>query len=241
MAGFLNRRHLRDFVLAPSWIGLFPRVSGRTFRFLVHASVDADARRGIELAMADAREKARPLGASIEISSGSADAAGLAGVVVGTEGSAPRSNVPVICVSTEPQRGLNCFAIAPTSQARKAVLGAWRARQPEPPENHDSLDLVEWHDSLTAYGAADLNDRFARLHHLPMTSAAWRGYFAVKALTETALRRATASDRCRAVLEAEFDGHKGTRLMFDRATRSLRQPLYVVRRGAKSGIVDEVR
>ena len=243
MSGFLTRRQIREvFVLAPSWIGLFPRVSGRTFRFAVHSSVDADARRGIELALSDAREKARLLGASVEINIGGAEGAGLAGVVIGSDASAPRANVPVICVSAEPHRGgSNVFSIAPTQDVRRAMVAAWRARQPHPSKDAGHLDLVEWHDSLTAYGAGELNERFHRSHNLPMTPAAWRGYFAVKALTETALRRATASDRCRAVLEAEFDGHKGTRLTFDRATRSLRQPLYLVRRGTTSGIVDEVR
>jgi len=217
-------------------------VSGRTFRFAVHSSVDADARRGIELALSDAREKARLLGASVEINVGGAEGAGLAGVVIGSDASAPRANVPVICVSAEPYRGgSNVFSIAPTADVRRATVAAWRTRQPHPLKDSDHLDLVEWHDSLTAYGAGELNERFRRSHNLPMTPAAWRGYFAVKALTETALRRATASDRCRVILEAEFDGHKGTRLTFDRATRSLRQPLYLVRRGANSGIVDEVR
>jgi hypothetical protein len=243
MPGFLTRRHIRDvFVLAPSWIGLFPRVSGRTFRFAVHPSVDADARRGIELAIGDAKEKARLLGASVELNAGNAETAGLAGVVVGCDGTALRSNIPAICVSADPHRaGSSLFAIAPSAEVRRATLALWLTKHAQTSTASDELELVEWDESLTAYGAADLNERFGRLHHRPMTPGAWRGYFAVKALTETAMRRATASDRCRALLEAEFDGHKGARLVFDRATRVLRHPLYVVRRGSNSAIVGEIR
>lgn len=241
MAGFFSRRQIRDaFVLAPSWIGLFPRVSGRTFRFSIHASVDADTRRGIDLAASDANQKARVLGASVEINNNGVDTAGLWGIVIGPECRVPRSSVPVVSVSPDPERaGSSVFSIAPTAEARRAALLAWRSTHAD---SAAEFQLVEWHPDLTDYGAGDLNERFALLHQRSMTEAAWRGYFAVKALTETALRRATASDRSRALLDAEFDGHKGTRLVFDRATRVLRQPLYVVRsRDSNLEIVGEVR
>jgi hypothetical protein len=241
MAGFFSRRQIRDaFVLAPSWIGLFPRVSGRTFRFSIHASVDADTRRGIDLAAGDANQKARVLGASVEINSSAGETAGLWGIVIGPEGRMPHPKVPVVSLSPEAERtGSSVFSIAPTAEAKRAALLAWRSTHVDA---DDEFQVVEWHPDLTEYGAGDLNERFTRVYQRPMSEAAWRGYFAVKAMTETALRRATASDRCRALLDAEFDGHKGTRLVFDRATRVLRQPLYVVRcRDASQEIVGEVR
>src|SRR4051812_18654479 len=105
---------LVDFMLAPGWIGLFPRVSGRTFRFAVHASVDADARRGIDIAVLDADRTARVLGASIEITSGSADVSGLAGVVIGSEPGPLRPRVPAVSVAAEPMTSCSSvFSVAP--------------------------------------------------------------------------------------------------------------------------------
>jgi hypothetical protein len=233
-------QQLLDFVLAPGWIGLFPRVSGRTFRFLVHESVDADAWRGIELASQDAGNAADILGASIEIDRGNSAIAGLAGIVTGSDLGTSQPRVPVVTVTDAPRPECSSmFTIAPSADTRRAALAVWRTSHPEATGD---LVLEEWHEALTAHGAAKLNERFVRAHRRSMSSAAWRGYFAVKALTETALRRATASDRARVLLDAELDGHKGVRLVFDRATRTLRQPLYVVRPGVEgSQLVGEVR
>ena len=235
-----GNQQLLDFELAPGWIGLFPRVTGRTFRLLIHESVDAEAWRGIEVASQDAASAAHLLGASVEIDRGNAAIAGVAGIVTGLDRGSSQPRVPVVTVTDTPRPECSSmFAVAPCADTRRAILAAWRTSHPE---MTGEFTLEEWHEDLRSHGAAKLNERFLQVQRCPMTSAAWRAYFAVKALTETALRRATASDRSRALLNAELDGHKGVRLVFDRATRMLRQPLYVVSHSAGgSQLVGEVR
>lgn len=93
---------------------------------------------------------------------------------------------------------------------------------------------VLWHESLERFGAEQLNQRYARRFALPMDSDAWAGWFALKLLSESALRAhaTTARALARALTDsaAQFDGHKGVPLRFDTRTRVLRQPLYLVAR-----------
>ena len=60
-----------------------------------------------------------------------------------------------------------------------------------------------------------------------MTAPAWLGWVAVKASVEAALRSEAPLD-CETLARGRFDGHKGRALTFDRATRELIQPVYVV-------------
>ena len=64
-----------------------------------------------------------------------------------------------------------------------------------------------------------------------MTPGAYAGWIAVKALVEAALRPAAPNDRCAGLARLRFDGHKGRPLTFDRLSRALQQPLYVVNQG----------
>ena len=83
-------------------------------------------------------------------------------------------------------------------------------------------EVVDWHHSLTRFGAEQLNSRFEARFGAPMDSLAWASWLAVKIAAETALR-ATPLERLR------FDGHKGVPLWFE--NQRLRQPLYVVKGG----------
>ena len=86
-----------------------------------------------------------------------------------------------------------------------------------------------WLPTLERYGAAQLNERFARRFGTPMDEHAWAAWFAVKLIAECLLR---ARSEDPAVLtrwllseRARFDGHKGRPLAFD-AQRRLVQPAY---------------
>lgn len=99
---------------------------------------------------------------------------------------------------------------------------------------------VEWHPSLSKFGAEQLNQRFESRFGQPMDGMAWMGWMAVKITAELALRHPTAAkpelpERLEAM---KFDGHKGARLAFDPKDHHLRQPLYVVE---KDAVVSEVR
>jgi hypothetical protein len=89
-----------------------------------------------------------------------------------------------------------------------------------------------WLPTLEAFGAAQLNARFAAHAGQPMTSAAWAGWMAVKAVSEAALRTKSAQpDALAAYLAApttRLDGHKGVPLSFSPREHRLVQPVYRV-------------
>ena len=89
---------------------------------------------------------------------------------------------------------------------------------------------VLWHGGLARYGAAQLNQRFARQFGVPPDASTWASWMAMKILWQGALD-AHAGDAARLAArltseEAEFDGHKGEALRFDPSTHQLRQPLF---------------
>jgi hypothetical protein len=96
--------------------------------------------------------------------------------------------------------------------------------------------VVVWHHGLERFGAAQLNERFRRRFQSEMDSDAWTGWIAMKILGEAALRARTTDGlrlaRYLARPKTRFDGHKGEPLRFDQRTGELRQPLYLVVRGA---------
>ena len=85
----------------------------------------------------------------------------------------------------------------------------------------ETKDAPTWDSTFTRFGASELNERFARRFGRPMTSAAWNGWFAIKALVETALRNDDTRTLCDAMSRSRFDGHKGVPLAFDPQTRVL--------------------
>jgi ABC-type branched-subunit amino acid transport system substrate-binding protein len=98
---------------------------------------------------------------------------------------------------------------------------------------------VEWHASLSKFGAEQLNQRFESRFGQPMNAMAWMGWMAVQITAELALRHPTATkaelpERLEAL---RFDGHKGARLAFDPGDHHLRQPVYVVE---KDTVVREI-
>jgi hypothetical protein len=101
----------------------------------------------------------------------------------------------------------------------------------------NDLHVVDWHHDLRKFGADALNLRFSRRFEQPMDEAAWRGWMAVKLITELALRypESSATDKLE---ELSIDGHKGMPLRFDPRNHHLIQPVYLVDAGEK--VVEEV-
>lgn len=93
--------------------------------------------------------------------------------------------------------------------------------------SQDDYWVADWHPSFDRYGAADVNERFTRQFHRPMTSDAWHGWVAVKAFTEAVVRGDPAA-LCHALETLRFDGHKGALLTFDAQGR-LEQPLLLMK------------
>jgi hypothetical protein len=89
---------------------------------------------------------------------------------------------------------------------------AWSvaSRQEAAPRQLRQLRL-DWHPTLDTPGAAQLSARFHRRTGTPMGEAAWRGWMAVKAAFEIALRTEAGEDD---LLVLQLDGHKGQSLRF---------------------------
>src|SRR5690606_5605155 len=83
-----------------------------------------------------------------------------------------------------------------------------------------------WHESLSRFGAEQLNGRF-RAAHLQIDDQLWLGWFAVKLLWEAAARN-------RAPRTMSYDGHKGVPLRFSDAC-VLVQPAYKLTAGKVTG------
>lgn len=166
-----------------------------------------DQARGVELGVAEMQQTAQLLGTQVTLE-GSADAGDDGAVLIGQIASRPVEDgrtgaVPVV------------YLDAPASAACEFTVRPGRAGE-------------TWHPSLFRYGAAQLNERFTKRFSRGMTSGAWNGWMAVKALVESALRARSDENRCAALAALRLDGHKGVPLSFDPQTRELRQPLYVI-------------
>jgi hypothetical protein len=124
------------------------------------------------------------------------------------------------------------FDIRVRRERRAAAFARWTSGEacsgcPDAPRRSSAVRILEWHPTLDRFGASELNERFRRSTGSSMTAPAWLGWVAVKASVETALRSGVSLD-CDTLARARFDGHKGRPLTFDRLTRELVQPLYIV-------------
>jgi ABC-type branched-subunit amino acid transport system substrate-binding protein len=94
---------------------------------------------------------------------------------------------------------------------------------------------VIWHPGRARFGATQLNERFQRRWHRPLTAGGWAGWMAVKIIWETVLKAgASRPDRLVRALRNQqtmFDGHKGVPLTFRVSDHQLRQPIYIIRVG----------
>jgi hypothetical protein len=207
----------------------------------------SDAWRGAQLGAQEAARAAALFGSELDVrwlamdeeARGLADAAAVAHVIIG--GASDAAAAQLVRIAREQHRLVlnvggradelrTCdpllFHVAPS----EGMFAAARSRAGE----GDSL--VYWHPSLERYGAAQLNERYQRTHGGGMTEAAWGGWMAVKVAWEAAQRSGSAEPSVLAAFltseRAVFDGHKGVPLSFRARTRQLRQPLYIVRRGA---------
>jgi len=152
------------------------------------------------------------------------------------DGIVTRDDIPVLCCAGDGNRSGHCLSLVPSA----AVIAAAIRETPRTVSENAQYAVVLWHASLEKFGAQQLNDRYRAATGSPMTSAAWAGWFGVKALFESAMRtKSVDAATVTAYLRApttQFDGHKGAPLSFD-AAGILRQPLYVLREGAGGGVL----
>jgi ABC-type branched-subunit amino acid transport system substrate-binding protein len=172
--------------------------------------------RGAALAAEEARRAGDLLGVVFELRAPEPGAAAIVGL------SAPAQPPSVLFLTAGPVNGVppihaRIFHVASSPRRRKEALA--RAGK--------GARAVDWHPDLVRYGAEQLNERFRQRFGQPMDEAAWRGWMAVKAVAETALR-SSGSALAATLTTLRFDGHKGEPLEFDPQDHHLRQPVYLV-------------
>jgi len=131
-----------------------------------------------------------------------------------------------------PARGApapGALQVASSEAARAAALAA---AAPDAFGGRAAARAVDWHPALVRYGAAQLNERYARRFGTAMDETAWAAWCAHKAAHETLLRApASHAGAVREALRAlAFDAHKGVPLRFG-ADGALVQPRYAVDAG----------
>jgi len=210
-----RRELLASFAMLP-FMG-----EGRVIR-VGHLASDERARRGAQLGAEEAGRTAELLGARFELSTNTDG-------VVAVVGGAELEHLVVPLLTTRAPEDMsdpgplraNVFHVSSTPAERREALARWGG---------EGGQAVDWHSSLTRFGAEQLNSRFEMRFGAPMDSLAWVSWMAVMIAAEMALR-ATPLERLR------FDGHKGERLWFRPEDHGLRQPLYVVAGGKVVGEV----
>jgi hypothetical protein len=225
MAYLISRR---DLLAATGGLVLLRQAR---WSIVADGTITGEMRKGAELGIAEAGQMARLLGQSIELV---ADSPGATGSVAGfiTRTRDPEGHVtPVVTLEPGASRHACVFSVAASEARKAAALQQWASTEAGPGDRA-GLTVLEWHPSLKRFGASEVNERFVAQHGTPMTSAAWLGWIAVKALAEAAMRREAPAEACDGFRRLRFDGHKGVPLRFDPDTRELRQPLYIVERTA---------
>ncbi|MFL6292513.1 MAG: ABC transporter substrate-binding protein [Thermoanaerobaculia bacterium] len=213
----------RDFLASLAALAFAPEA--RVIR-VGHAASDERAVRGAQLGAEEAGRTAELLGARFELRN---DFEGVIAIVGGAE--LGDRGIPLLTIRAPedlsdpgPFRP-HVFHVSSTPAERREALARWGG---------EGGQIVDWHPSLTRFGAEQLNSRFESRFGAPMDSLAWASWLAVMIAAEMALR-ATPLERLR------FDGHKGERLSFRPEDHGLRQPLYVVAAGKVVGEVSSER
>ena len=185
--------------------------SPTAIRVVILGAPSVETARGLEFGAFESAQTAKLLGFSVErVSVPDPDSYGF----VVADGGSPPGGRPAVYVSAAQSPADSCRFFIGAADVDGALL---------------------WHPSLDRFGASELNERFTRRYQVPMTSEAWSGWAAMKALVESALRRGPDEDSCTSLTRLRFDGHKGRPLYFDPDTRILAQPRYILKDGRVIG------
>ena len=180
--------------------------------------MDAEAARGVTFGVAEARATASLVGTDIElVRQTPANTTTLAAVIVASAQPAARwpVSVPRLHLNGDAKPGPCDFILTPSTAGREALRSQWLARDENSKWRTAATEIIEWHGSLRAFGAADLNQRFEVATGTPLSARSWAGWNAIKIAVDAALRRTASTSRCEAIASGRFDGHKGTALTFD--------------------------
>lgn len=207
----MNRRRFLGSLAGAGALALLGNAP-RTIRVGLIGAAGPGARLGAE----EAGRTAELLGARFELVAGGTDVQ----VLVGEAPPAEEPGVPFFVTRSmdgPPRR--NVFHVASSPEERRKAL----ARFGPAPEG---ARVVDWHPSLSRFGAEQLNQRFETRFGSRMDEAAWASWMAVMIAAELVLRSPDPGNLSSRLERLRFDGHKGARLWF--WGRRLVQPLYVV-------------
>lgn len=182
----------------------------RTLRVAVAMEQDDELRSGLAFGIDEARRSMALFGWRLEIDTiAQGIAVAAVNAVVASQPVGSTGGVPLLLLSCAHSAGAFVVAACPSAGG------------------------LEWHPTLERFGAGQLNDRYRAATGRGMSAAAWRAWFAVKVLTETAMRARDPARIAERLRESttRFDGHKGVALRFD-TTGALLQPLYEISRDA---------
>jgi hypothetical protein len=207
-------RRIAVVLMLCSSMWLQAQAAPRVLRVGVTPTADEEVRAGLAFGIEEARRSMALFGWRVQIDTVHAGVAPGSRIhaVVSTEPVDGTGDIPVLMLSCAPAPRAFLLSDCPVS------------------------DAIEWHPTLERFGAGQVNDRYRAATGRGMSAAAWRAWFAMKVLSETAMRArdpARIAERLRNPA-TQFDGHKGTALRFDERG-VLRQPLYRVTRDS-SGV-----
>jgi hypothetical protein len=237
-SGITRREALAGLGLASAW-PVWLLADGVGPIRIAAGTIGNEALEGVQFGMEEVTRTAALLGVTVELVPAASVPAkalkSIAAVLVDTlDAKTPRMDAPVVTLaSADGPRATAChFSVAFSPARKRALVDRWFRASPRDVQaavNGATVIVEEWDGSLVKFGAGELNERFVRARGHAMTSAAWRGWAAVKAVVEGTLRASKAGG-CEAVAAVAFDGHKGASLRFDPESGELVQPVYLVRR-----------
>ncbi len=183
-------------------------------------SADDSLRKGISLGLADVAKAAAIIGTTLNVQH-----------VRGDQVVLPPAGAPAVeVVASDVDPGETAAEAA--LRIHTAPLRDWRPDAWSVASRHmadterlaaaQAAGTSDWHPRLVRDGARQLNARFTRHAGVPMDSAAWRGWMAVRVAFDAALRMLAGEDD---LLAQTFDGHKGQPLRFSEDGH-LQQPTY---------------
>ena len=216
----MNRRQFLASLAGTGALALLG-AGGNTPR-TIRVGLIGSAAPGAQLGAEEAGRTAELLGARFELVTGGDPEDVL--VLVGDAAAPEELEMPLLVTrSTEAQPlHRHVFHMASSPAERRDALARWSGPLPE------GARVVDWHPSLSRFGAEQLNQRYETRFGSPMDETAWASWMAVMIAAEVVLRNpGVGSGELSSRLERlRFDGHKGARLWF--RDHRLVQPLYVV-------------
>lgn len=149
-----------------------------------------------------------------------------------------RDSKPENEVSTFTQGSDYDVVVAADEDGAFGDLLSYRLWLPRPVVGTQGMAPTAWDSAAEAWGATQLQNRFQKLAHRPMTAVDYAAWLAVRAVAEAAQRVHSADPQAlrKALLDPDFAiaGFKGRQLSFRAWDGQMRQPIFLA---AANGVI----